>query len=376
MKRYFPQLPKSSLASHNQSNQEENANQSEVALHSSQMTSYQVKHKYTFLLTSSIDVVRLLINQGITFGGHDESESSLDNDERAKAMGYLRTCQTFKVAFMLHLMRDVLEITDELSKSLQKKEHDIANAMLFLEKAKTMLQKLRDNGWESLIDKVSAFCTMYDILIPNFDEPYVDSGRSRCRPAYCNVLHHYRVKVLYKIVDWQLQELKGRFDKMTIDLLHGVSCLNPINSFSSFDIRKIMRMAELYPDDFHEYNMNALENQLATYIIDVRDIDQRFSNLSGLSDLSRKLVQTKKHLNYSLVFLLVKLGLLLPVVTASIERDFSAMRFIKNGMLDRSNDELFSGCFVPYVEREVFNTISNDVIIKTIKEIKSRRVEL
>lgn len=244
-------------------------------------------------------------------------------DERAKAMGYLRTCQTFKVAFMLHLMRDVLEITDELSKSLQKKEHDIANAMLFLEKAKTMLQKLRDNGWESLIDKVSAFCTMYDILIPNFDEPYVDSGRSRCRPAYCNVLHHYRVKVLYKIVDWQLQELKGRFDKMTIDLLHGVSCLNPINSFSSFDIRKIMRMAELYPDDFHEYNMNALENQLATYIIDVRDIDQRFSNLSGLSDLSRKLVQTKKHLNYSLVFLLVKLGLLLPVVTASIERDFS-----------------------------------------------------
>ncbi|XP_075092404.1 uncharacterized protein LOC142172637 [Nicotiana tabacum] len=129
-------------------------------------------------------------------------------DERAKARGYLRTCQTFEVAFMLYLMRDVLEITNELNKSLLKKEHDIANAILFLEIAKTMLQKLRDNGWESLIDKVSAFCIKYDILVPNFDEPYVDSGRSRCKPADCNVLHHYRVKVFYKIVDWHLQELK------------------------------------------------------------------------------------------------------------------------------------------------------------------------
>lgn len=93
MKRYFPQLPKSSLASHNQSNQEENANQSEVALHSSQMTSYQVKHKYTFLLTSSIDVVRLLINQGITFGGHDESESSLDNGNFLEILSwYAKRC--------------------------------------------------------------------------------------------------------------------------------------------------------------------------------------------------------------------------------------------------------------------------------------------
>ncbi|XP_075092405.1 uncharacterized protein LOC142172638 [Nicotiana tabacum] len=156
---------------------------------------------------------------------------------------------------------------------------------------------------------------------------------------------------------------------MTIDLLHGVSCLNPINSFSSFDIGKIMRMTELYPDDFDEFNMHALENQLATYIIDVRDIDERFSNLSGLSDLSRKLIQTKKHLNYSLVFLLVKLALLLLVDTASVERDFSAIRFIKNDMLDRFNDELFGDCLVPYVEGEVFNTISNDVIIKIIEEI-------
>ncbi|XP_060211656.1 uncharacterized protein LOC132639203 [Lycium barbarum] len=54
-------------------------------------------------------------------------------DESAKATRYLEACQTFKIAFMLHLMRDILGITDELNKSLQKKERDIANAMLLVE---------------------------------------------------------------------------------------------------------------------------------------------------------------------------------------------------------------------------------------------------
>ncbi|XP_059314946.1 uncharacterized protein LOC132065532 isoform X2 [Lycium ferocissimum] len=212
-------------------------------------------------------------------------------DERARASEYLRTSQTFEIAFILHLMKDVLAITYELNESLQKKEEDIANAMLLVEIAKGMLPKLKDNGWDPLIDKV-------------------------------------------------------------------------------------MRMAELYPDDFDEFSMGALENQLATYIIDVRDIDERFSNVNGLCDLSRKLVQTKKHLNYHLVFRLVKLALLLPIATASVERAFSAVKFIKNDMLDRMDHEFLRGCLIPYVEREVFDAISNDAIIKTFQEMKSRQVQL
>ncbi|XP_060169943.1 uncharacterized protein LOC132600652 isoform X2 [Lycium barbarum] len=296
-------------------------------------------------------------------------------DERARASGYLRTSQTFEIAFVLHLMKDVLAITYELNESLQKKELDIANAMLLVEIAKGMLPKLKDNGWDPLIDKVSTFCIKHNILIPNFDEPYVTFGRRR-KPTDYNVLHHYHVDVFCKIIDWQLQELNDLFDKVTIDLLHGVACLNPIDSFSSFDIMKVMRMAELYPDDFDEFSMGALENQLATYIIDVRDIDGRFSNVNGLCDLSRKLVQTKKHLTYHLVFRLVKLALLLPIATASVERAFAAVKFIKNDMLERMDHEFLRGCLVPYVEREVFDAISNDAIIKKIQELKSRQVQL
>ncbi|XP_055836408.1 uncharacterized protein LOC129905047 [Solanum dulcamara] len=241
-------------------------------------------------------------------------------DESAKAMGFLRACQTFDVAFILYLMRDILEITDKLNKYLQKKEQDIVNAMLLVQVAKKKLQKLREEEWGSLIDKVSKFCIKYQILIPKLDEPYFTSLRSRRKLAGCTISHRYYVEVFCKVIDWQIQELSYRFDEVTTDLFHGIACLNPIDSFSSFDLKKIMRMPEHYPDDFDEFSMGVLENQLASYIIDVRDLDERFSDLKGLCDLSKRLVQTKKHSNYPLVFLLVKLALLLPVATASVER--------------------------------------------------------
>ena len=148
-------------------------------------------------------------------------------------------------------------------------------------------------------------------------------------------LRHYRIEVFCNIIYWRFQEINDRLIKVATDLLHEISCLNPINSFSSFDNKKIMRTVELYPDDFYEFNMNTLENQLASYIVDirdvdVRDVDERFSYLNELCDLSKRLVQTKKYSNYPLVFRLVKLVLLLPAATASVERSFLAIRFIKN----------------------------------------------
>ncbi|XP_049366619.1 uncharacterized protein LOC125831481 [Solanum verrucosum] len=231
-------------------------------------------------------------------------------DERVKATGHLESCRTFEVAFILHLMRDVLAITNELNKCLQRKEQDVANVMLLVEVAKKRLQ------------------------------------------------------------------LNARFNEVATDLLHGIACLIPINSFSSFDNKKIMRMAQLYPDDFDEFNMNTLENQLASYIVDVYDVDERFSDLNGLCDLSKRLVQMKKYPNYPLVFRLVKLVLLLPVATASVERAFSAMKFIENDLRSQMSDDFFSGCLVPFVEKDVFDSIPNDAIIKTFQDMKPRRVQL
>ncbi|XP_047266253.1 uncharacterized protein LOC107870717 [Capsicum annuum] len=170
-------------------------------------------------------------------------------EEKARATGYLRTCQTFEVAFILHVMRDILAITNEFNESLQKKKNKILQMLFYLLK------------W-------------YDILIPNFDEFYVHFGRSRRRFANYSISHHYRVEVFFKIIDCQLQELNDRFNEVRTNFLIGVACLNPVDSFASLDINKMLRMAELYPDNFDENIMVTLKNQLQTYIIDVRDVDE------------------------------------------------------------------------------------------------------
>ncbi|PIN00402.1 Tam3-transposase (Ac family) [Handroanthus impetiginosus] len=319
---------------------------------------------FILLFDSIIDVLDIV--------GTD-AESS---DERWKARGFLDACLKFEFVFMLHFMKNILSITNELNAALQRKEQDIVNAMLLVGVAKKRLQTTRDTGWDSLIDDVLAFCIKHDIEIPRFDSFYVFRGKSRRKVAEYTVLHHYRVEVFYKVIDWQLQELNSRFNEVTSDLLHGMVCLSPSQSFANFDIEKIMRLATLYPDDFTEYDLVELRCQLENYIVDVGSEDIRFSSLNGIGDLSKKLVETKKHLVYSHVYRLIRFSLLLPVATASVERAFSAMKFIKTDLRNRMEDGFLNDCLITFKERDVFVCISDDDIMTTFQNMKTRRGQL
>ena len=63
-----------------------------------------------------------------------------------------------------------------------------------------------------------------------------------------------------------------------------------------------------------------------------------FLELQGVSELAEKLVSTRKHETYPLVYLLVKLALTLPVATATVKRNFSTMKYIKNELCNRMED--------------------------------------
>ena len=99
----------------------------------------------------------------------------------------------------------------------------------------------RDQGWDSLIKNVYAFCHKYNIEIPVMNDFHVFRGqRVNCRVSKVTNEHYYRVDVLYTILDMQMQELNSRFPEASTELLLGVACLNPANSFSSFDKEKIL----------------------------------------------------------------------------------------------------------------------------------------
>jgi hypothetical protein len=87
-----------------------------------------------------------------------------------------------------------------------------------------------------------------------------------------------------------------------------------------------------------------LDFQLDNFI-DVLREDDDFKDLHNLVDLSVKLVE-KKHKVYDVVYLLLKLVLLLPVATASVERVFSALTFVKSKLRNKMGDSLLDDCLV------------------------------
>ena len=126
----------------------------------------------------------------------------------------------------------------------------------------------------------------------------------------------------------------------------------------SFNKQKLIQLAQFYPSEFSSVELMALDCQLENYIVDVRS-DSRFLELKGIGDLSEKLVDTMKHIVYPLVYLLLKLALILPIVTASVERSFSAMNIIKNKLRNRIGDDWLNDCMVTYIEKDVLDSIDN-----------------
>ncbi|KAI8535892.1 hypothetical protein RHMOL_Rhmol10G0210100 [Rhododendron molle] len=247
------------------------------------------------------------------------SEDHSNTEQKAESNVLLENLQSFEFVFNLHLMRVILAITSELSLALQRKDQDIVNAMALVNMSKNRLRMMRNTGWESLLDDVNSFCEKKEIHIPNMDDKFVARGRGRRNASQMTNLHHYRVELFNTVLDLQLSELNSRFSEAATELLLCVACLNPCNSFSSFDKKKLIRLAELYPNEFSRVELMVLPDQLDTYIFDMRTSNE-FSSLNGIAHLSRKMVETGRDKVHPFVYLLLTLALILPVATATFER--------------------------------------------------------
>jgi hypothetical protein len=65
-----------------------------------------------------------------------------------------------------------------------------------------------------------------------------------------------------------------RFNKLSSELLVCFSCLDPRNSFSKFDVDKLARIADIYYDDFSFDDNKTIKDQLQTFIIHVRRLEE------------------------------------------------------------------------------------------------------
>ncbi|WOK97614.1 hypothetical protein Cni_G06322 [Canna indica] len=177
------------------------------------------------------------------------------------------------------------------------------------------------------------------------EETYCPKRISRRRVELHTLSNYFKVELFNLVIDSQLQELNDRFDNVNTSLIECLSCLDPCEKFASFNTHKLVEFAKFYPLEFAD-------------------------------ELARKMIEKKKDIAYPNVYLLVKLTLILSVATASVERVFSSMNFVKDNLRNRMSDDWLNSCLMAYIEHDVFDKVEDETIMQYFQEMKPRRMTL
>ncbi|XP_074342835.1 uncharacterized protein LOC141680533 [Apium graveolens] len=224
----------------------------------------------------------------------------------------------------------------------KKKDQDIVNAINLFNVTKNMLKSMRKDGCESFLQEVTLFCESHNVVVVDMSSSFIDRRRVLRKSGVLTNLHHYRNDMFTDILEIQVQELNDRFDEIGSELLLGMSCLDPQNSFYAFDKERLVNFVKLYPSEFSPVHIMELEWALPTYFQDVTH-DERFVDLDGISEL------------------------------AGVERAFSAMNIVMTRLLNRIGDEWLNDLLVAYIERDIFLCVKTEDVLQRFQNMKSRR---
>ncbi|TVU40845.1 hypothetical protein EJB05_14325, partial [Eragrostis curvula] len=288
------------------------------------------------------------------------------------AFGLIGKMQSFDFVLIMFLMIDLLSITDDLSRALQRKDQDIVEATSLILDVKDRSQDMRENGWEPLFKRVTSFCDKYEIKVPKMDKEVKAKGTYTRKRQKVTNMHFYHVDIFIAAIDSILTEMNHRFNEVSSELLVCMAALNPRNNFSNFDVDKLVRLAEIYSEDFTVADCLILRNQLQSFILNIRR-SEGFARCKDLPKVAEKMVQTGKNRSFPLVYRLIELILILPVATASVERAFSAFNIIKTDLRNKMGDEWLNDLMICYIEKEKFRSIGNERIIQEFEEMKKRQ---
>ncbi|CAN6680038.1 unnamed protein product [Malus baccata var. baccata] len=327
----------------------------------------QARIDYRTRLNASLDCIRFLLQQGLTFRDvvfkNAPENLKLTSPDIQKDLMYAAACETTN-AIMFDVSDDAFfsVLVDE-SRDISVKEQ-MTVVLCYVNTNGQVVERFVDikhvpnTTAFSLKKAIDQFFSINGLSISRLrGQGYDGASNMQEILGITNVLSHVLQKKDLDIVSamalvkackqqlQQLQELNSRFNETSTKLLLCVACLSPNDSFSTFDIEKLVRLAQFYPKDFSNMEFTFLEDELKNYIFDMR-LHNKFSALKELIALHK-----------------MKLALILPVATALVERVFSVLKIVKNPHRNRMGDQWLNDSLVVYIEKEVYNSINNDVII-------------
>ncbi|WVZ50939.1 hypothetical protein U9M48_002142, partial [Paspalum notatum var. saurae] len=102
-------------------------------------------------------------------------------EKRTTASGLLLQMESFEFVFILHLMFQLLGITNDLSQCLQRKDQNIVQAVALIGITLDKINDVRQHGWDELFEEVKDFSVIHQIIILDMEDKLTIRGCSRGR---------------------------------------------------------------------------------------------------------------------------------------------------------------------------------------------------
>ena len=296
-------------------------------------------------------------------------ECSKDSETRSRIIGVKAQMQNFDFLFGVSLGYEILRHTDNLSRTLQRKDLSAAEGQCLTELALSTLGEMRKEEsfskfWASLNEKLDDL---------DVDEPTLPRRRKmpkRFEPGNAPPEFPTSAKDLYRqqyfeALDLVVNCVKDRFNQPGYQVYRHLEdvllkCVHGDNSYRE----DIDFVSKFYNGDLEK---SSLSTQLETFTTLARNnLNHSTLSVSSLVQLVSEMSPASRSM-FSEIVTLMKLILVMPATNATSERTFSALRRVKTYLRSTMTQERLNHLMILHTHREAtdaldISAVGNDFV--------------
>ena len=297
----------------------------------------------------------------------------------ATSKGALLQLENWDFVFWLIVLMEVLASINYLNKLLQLKQDTLWEALREVDSCRELVNKMRtDDGFMKIWEKAVDFAALHNIRTNKLsDQKQNHSGKRKRTPkkfkdfvaiAKDGMSHDqienstYRsiyTRKLFQAIDDLNADSDKRFNKEAIAIVDASKCLHPFDSFESFDDDDLKFLYNHYSRDF---SADCDENLILTEHAHYRNRLKMDFNKKDLEKMTFNKITMWIHKvkAFPLITKLLKLVCVIPSSTATCERNFSGLNFIKNKLRNKLGNDFLDDLMLGFLEKDLVNKVLND----------------
>ena len=280
-------------------------------------------------------------------GALDELSESRDGEAAGKAMSHLKMITTPDFLICMEVLNAILNITKPVARKLQGTQETILTALDAITSCKDVIEALRNNEeeFERLFRHAEDF---YGESIPM--PRVINRQANRANPPATSPLQFYRRAVFLPFVDTVLEQLNQRFSFDQVDCIKLQYLIPSVCVKNDIAFESLRNAVHLYAS-FLEGSIDTVEAEFLRW----RAYWLRRSSTGNSlpNNALDALLCAKKMETYPSLEVLFQILATLPVTTATNERSFSALKYLKTYLRSTMKEIRLNGLALLYVHRDI-----------------------